>query len=101
MASFIWNLSFLFLLYDAFDFIFVQPALRHIWEDTLPVGEVTKAYIKRAMPYLKSEGCMVIILEDHLEDTLMQELSQSKRYEMEVKKGVILPLQKEKDAAIA
>ena len=33
---------------------------------------------------------MVIILEEHLEDNLMLELSQSKRYEIEMKKGFML-----------
>lgn len=33
---------------------------------------------------------MVIILEEHLDDGLIQELSQSKRYETEMKKGLIL-----------
>ena len=84
------ELEFPFLLGDAFDFIFVQPALQHIWEDAFPLAEVTKAYIKRGMPYLKSEGSMVIILEEHLEDGLIQELSQSKRYETEMKKGLML-----------
>ncbi len=84
------ELEFPFLLGDAFDFIFVQPALQQIWEDAFPLAEVTKAYIKRGMPYLKSEGCMVIILEEQLDDGLIQELSQSKRYEMQMKKGLIL-----------
>ena len=84
------ELEFPFLLSDAFDFIFVQPALQHIWEDAFPLTEVTKAYIKRGMPYLKSEGCMVIILEEHPEDSLIQELSQSKRYETEMKNGLML-----------
>jgi hypothetical protein len=84
------ELEFPFLLADAFDFIFVQPALQHVWEDAFPLAEVTKAYIKRGMPYLKSEGCMAIILEDHIDDGLIQELSQSKRYETEIKKGIIL-----------
>jgi hypothetical protein len=84
------ELEFPFLLGGAFDFIFVQPALQHIWEDAFPLAEVTKAYIKRGMPYLKSQGSMVLILEEHLEDGLIQELSQSKRYEIEIKKGLIL-----------
>jgi hypothetical protein len=84
------EIEFPFLLNDSFDFIFVQPALQHIWEDTLPLAEVTKAYIKRGMPYVKTEGSMVIILEEHLEDALIQELAQSKRYETEIKKGLIL-----------
>jgi hypothetical protein len=84
------ELGFPFLLGDAFDFIFVQPALQHIWENALPPAEVTKAYIKRGMPYLKSEGSMVIILEENLDDSLIQELSQSKRYETEMKNGLML-----------
>jgi hypothetical protein len=84
------ELEFPFLLGGAFDFIFVQPALQHIWEDAFPLAEVTKAYIKRGMPYLKSEGSMVIILEEHREDDLMLELSQSKRYEIEMKNGFVL-----------
>jgi len=84
------EIEFPFLLGDAFDFIFVQPALQHLWEDAFPLAEVTKAYIKRGMPYLKSEGSMVIILEEHLEDSLIQELAQSKRYETEMKKGLML-----------
>jgi hypothetical protein len=74
------ELEFPFLLGNAFDFIFAQPTLQHIWEDALPFAEVTKAYIKRGMPYVKSEGSMVIIVEEHLDDSLIQELSQSKRY---------------------
>jgi hypothetical protein len=84
------EIEFPFLLGGAFDFIFVQPALQHTWEDAFPLAEVTKAYIKRGMPYIKSEGSMVIILDEHLEDSLIQELSQSKRYETEIKKGLIL-----------
>jgi hypothetical protein len=84
------ELEFPFLLGSAFDFIFVQPALQHIWEDVFPLAEATKAYIKRGMPYLKREGSMVIILEEHLEDDLMLELSQSKRYEIEMKNGFML-----------
>jgi hypothetical protein len=83
------ELEFPFLLGDAFDFIFVQPAVQHIWEDSFPSAEMTKAYIKRGMPYLKSEGSMVIILEEHLQEGLIQELSQSRRYETEIKKGLI------------
>jgi hypothetical protein len=84
------ELEFPFLLADTFDFIFVQPTLQHIWEDAFPLAEVTKAYIKRGMPYLKSDGSMVIILEEHLDDSLIQELSQSKRYATEMKNGLIL-----------
>ena len=84
------ELEFPFLLDGTFDFIFVQPGLQHIWEDTFPLTDVIKAHIKRGMPYLKNEGSMVVILEERLEDSLMQELSQSKRYELEMKKGLML-----------
>ncbi len=84
------ELEFPFLLDGAFDFIFVQPALQHVWEDAFPIGEATKAYIKRGMPYLKNEGSMVVILEERFEDVLVQELSQSKRYTLEMKKDLML-----------
>ncbi|MBA4390260.1 MAG: hypothetical protein C0399_04905 [Syntrophus sp. (in: bacteria)] len=84
------ELEFPFLLGSSFDFIFVQPALQHIWEDAFPLIEVTKAYIKRGMAYLKPEGTMVIILGEHLEDDILQKLAQSKRYETEIQKGVLL-----------
>lgn len=84
------ELEFPFLLGGTFDYIFVQPTLQHIWEDAFPLAEITKAYIKRGMPYLKKEGSLVIILEDHFGDNLMLELSQSKRYEIEMKKGFML-----------
>ena len=37
------------LLNHAYDFIFVQPALNYSWEDELPIGEATKAFIKKGM----------------------------------------------------
>ena len=84
------ELEFPCLLNSSFDFIFVQPALQLIWEDAFPFIEVTKAYIKRGMGYLKSGGTMVIILGEHLDDDILQKLAQSKRYETEIKKGVLL-----------
>jgi len=90
------ELEFPFLLSDAFDFIFVQPGLQHIWEEGFPVAEISKAYIKRGMPYLKNEGTMVIILEHNHEDGLIQELSQSKKYKAELRKGLLL-LQKRRN----
>jgi hypothetical protein len=89
-SFFHFELEFPFLLDNAFDFIFVQPGLRHIWEEAFPVAEITKAYIKRGMPYLKNEGTMVIIPEYNHEDNLIQELSRSKRYEVEARKGFLL-----------
>jgi len=84
------ELEFPFLLSDAFDFIFVQPGLQHIWEEGFPVAEISKAYIKRGMPYLKNEGTMVIIPEHNHNDGLIQELSQSKKYKAELRKGLLL-----------
>jgi hypothetical protein len=84
------ELEFPCLLNSSFDFIFVQPALQLIWEDAFPFIEVTKAYIKRGMAYFKSGGTMVIILGEHLDDDILQKLAQSKRYETEIKKGVLL-----------
>ncbi len=91
------ELQFPFLLNSSFDYIFVQPALRHVWEDAFPVLEVTKAYIKRGMPYLKRDGYMVIILEEGMEDELMHEMSQSKRYTTELKQGLMMVTRKRKE----
>jgi hypothetical protein len=42
------------------------------------------------MPYLKTDGTMVLIMDEHSEDDLIQELAQSKRYEIEARRGLIL-----------
>ncbi|MCX5803385.1 MAG: hypothetical protein NTU69_07630 [Proteobacteria bacterium] len=83
------EIEFPFLLNNAFDFIFIQPALNYTWEEELPLTEVTKAYIKRGMPYLKQQGKLVIILED-TQDVLVPELKKSKRYEIEIKNGLAI-----------
>ncbi len=83
------EIEFPFLVNDAFDHIFVQPSLTHIWEDTFPLSEVTKAYIKRGMTYLKPEGVMVIILEK-TDSELLKDLSGSKRYETQAHENMII-----------
>jgi hypothetical protein len=83
------EIEFPFLLNNAFDFIFIQPALNYTWEEELPLTEVTKTYIKRGMPYLKQQGKLVIILED-IQDVLVPELKKSKRYEIEIKNGLAI-----------
>ena len=83
------EIEFPFLLNNAFDFIFIQPASNYTWEEELPLTEVTKAYIKRGMPYLKQQGKLVIILEN-TQDILTPELKKSKRYEIEIKNGLAI-----------
>ncbi len=83
------EIEFPFLINESFDHIFVQPSLTHIWEDTFPLPEVTKAYIKRGMTYLKPEGTMAIILERTNED-LLNDLSRSKRYETREHENMII-----------
>jgi|GEM_PF-233645 len=90
------EIEFPFLLNNAFDFIFIQPALNYTWEEELPLTEVTKTYIKRGMPYLKQQGKLVIILED-IQDVLAPELKKSKRYEIETKNGFAILTKKEID----
>ena len=83
------EIEFPFLLNNAFDFIFVQPALHYVWEEDPPIMEETKAYIKRGMTYLKQQGTMIIISE-HAEDHLLQELKKSKKYEIEIQPGMLI-----------
>lgn len=90
------EIEFPFLLNNAFDFIFIQPALNYTWEEELPLTEVTKTYIKRGMPYLKQQGKLVIILED-IQDVLAPELKKSRRYEIEIKNGLAILTKKEID----
>jgi hypothetical protein len=90
------EIEFPFLVDGAFDYIFVQPSLIHIWEDPFPLPEVTKAHIKRGMTYLKPEGTMVLIL-DRPDEHLLAELSRSKRYDTQAEENIIL-LRKKKMA---
>lgn len=83
------EIDFPFLLHNAYDYIFVQPALSYIWEDEIPVVDVTKAYIKRGITYLKREGKLIICLE-HVGDALITELDKSKKYKAEFRKGYIV-----------
>ncbi len=83
------EIEFPFLLSDSFDFIFVQPFLRYSWEDDLPGIEVTKAYIKRGMTYLKPQGRMVLAVEDPA-DELVAELKKSRKYEPEKQAGCLI-----------
>lgn len=87
------EIEFPFLVNGYFDYIFAQPSLTHIWEDAFPLPEVTKAYIKRGMTYLKPEGLMVLILEKPDND-LFRELSRSKRFETQAHENMILLLKK-------
>ncbi len=83
------DIGFPFLLNNSFDLIFVQPALQYVWEEGFPLGEATKAYVKRGMPYLKQGGKMIIIL-DNPDDDLIGELKRSARYETDVQDGLIV-----------
>lgn len=83
------ELEFPILLNNAYDLIFVQPTLNYIWEEEIPLGEATKAYIKKGMPYLKNDGKFVILLDEHLDD-LLSELQKSKRYAVEASKGFLV-----------
>jgi hypothetical protein len=83
------ELEFPFLLNNAFDFIFVQPDLIYSWEDEMPLGEVTKAYIKKGMPFLKSDGKMIAFLDRGVED-VVHDLQGSKKYDVDAKKGFLV-----------
>jgi uncharacterized protein YlzI (FlbEa/FlbD family) len=83
------EIDFPFLLHNAYDYMFVCPALSYIWEDEIPAVEAAKAYIKRGMTYLKPEGKLIICLE-HIGDTLVDELEKSKRYRADIRKNYIM-----------
>lgn len=83
------ELEFPILLMNAFDFIFVQPALNYSWEDDIPLEEATKAYIKKGMAYLKEDGKFVVLLDEDREG-LLAELQKSKKYAVKEKKGLLL-----------
>ena len=83
------ELEFPMLLNHAYDFIFVQPALNYSWEDELPIGEATKAFIKKGMAYLKREGKFVVLLDEDGED-ILSELQKSKKYAVETKNSLLI-----------
>jgi hypothetical protein len=83
------ELEFPILLNNAYDFIFVQPALNYSWEDKLPIGEATKAFIKKGMTYLKQDGKFVVLLDEDGEG-ILSELQKSKKYAVEAKKGLLI-----------
>ncbi len=82
------DIEFPFLLNDGFDVVFIQPALTYLWDERLPAVEVAKAYIKRAMAYLKQAG-MIVLMGAGLSD-LVPELRKSKRYAVEAKGGLVM-----------
>jgi hypothetical protein len=81
------EVEFPFLLANRFDLIFIQPALQYLWEEKVPLNEITKAYIKRAMTYLKQTGKAVLIGGDH--EQLIPELRRSRKYTMEEQDGAL------------
>jgi hypothetical protein len=83
------ELEFPILLSNAYDFIFVQPALNYSWEDEIPVGEATKAFIKKGMAFLKQDGKFVVLLDEDGE-ALLSDLQKSKKYAVEAKKGFFI-----------
>jgi hypothetical protein len=82
------EIEFPFLLNGGFDAVFIQPALNYLWDERLPAGEITKAYIKRAMAYLKQAG-MIVLMGAGL-DELVPELRKSKRYTVEEREGFVM-----------
>lgn len=83
------ELEFPILLHNAYDFIFVQPALNYSWEDDLPLGDATKAFIKKGMPFLKQDGRFIVLLDEDSE-VLLSDLRKSKKYAVEPKKGLLI-----------
>jgi hypothetical protein len=82
------EIEFPFLLNDGFDMVFIQPALNYLWDEQMPVDEMAKAYIKRAMAYLKETG-MIVLMGAGL-DELVPELRKSKRYAVEARGRAVM-----------
>lgn len=80
------ELEFPFLLNDKFDLIFIQPSLSYMWEEKTPLSEIGKAYIKRALGYLKQTGKIVLMTTPDPND-LISEVKKAKRYQAEVRSG--------------
>jgi hypothetical protein len=75
------EMEFPFLLNSRFDVIIIQPGLRYIWEDSVPVADLSRAYIKRASAYLKQDGKIVLVPREAA-DELLPELKKSKKYDV-------------------
>jgi hypothetical protein len=82
------EVEFPFLLNDGFDLIFARPALAYIWDELFPSEELARAYVRRAMAYLKQTGTIVLTVDDPAR--LVHELRQSQRYAAEARGGVVL-----------
>lgn len=80
------ELEFPFLLNDKFDLIFIQPSLSYLWEDRTPLSEIGKAYIKRALGYLKQTGKIILMTAQDPND-LISEVKKAKKYQVEVRSG--------------
>jgi hypothetical protein len=80
------ELEFPFLLNDKFDLIFIQPSLSYLWEDRSPLSEIGKAYIKRALGYLKQTG-KIVLMTTHDPNDLISEVKKAKKYQVEVHSG--------------
>lgn len=81
------EVEFPFLLNNRFDLIVIQPAIHYLWEDTLPPNELTKAYIKRAITYLKQTGKLILVGTEP--DEMVADLKRSRKYVTEVQEGAV------------
>jgi hypothetical protein len=82
------EMEFPFLLNDRFDLIFIQPALTYLWEERVSAREVTTAYVKRAMTYLKQTGSVLLVGADP--DELVSDMRKSTRYIAEARLGAVM-----------
>lgn len=83
------ELGFPFLLNNKFDVIFIQPSLSYLWEDSIPLSEIGKAYVKRALAYLKQNGKIVLVIDQNSND-LLSEIKKAKKYRVEVRGGTAI-----------
>lgn len=82
------ELEFPFLLLEGFDLVIVSPGSSYLWEEERPFIELTKAYIKRASPYVKKGGRIVLLTE--AKEDVLSTLSTSRRFEASMEEGFLL-----------
>jgi hypothetical protein len=82
------EIEFPLLVNNLFDLIAVQPNLTYLWEEQVPEGDAVKAFIKRAVAFLKPEGALV--LAGRFSASLLADLKKSRRFGIDAREGAIV-----------
>jgi hypothetical protein len=82
------EIEFPLLVNNHFDLVAVQPNLTYLWEEQVPEGDAVKAFVKRAMAFLKPEGTVVVA--GRFSPGLLADLKKSRRFGIDAREGAIL-----------